>query len=68
VESAPVVGGTCVNTGCIPSKYLIEAAHHIHTARATFPGIRPCEPEVVWSAVMKLAFEGYRAHTGLSER
>jgi mercuric reductase len=51
VESAPVVGGTCVNTGCIPSKYLIEAAHHIHTARAAFPGIPPCEPEVVWSAV-----------------
>lgn len=53
VESAPVVGGTCVNTGCIPSKYLIEAAHHVHTARTAFPGIGPCDPEVVWSAVLE---------------
>lgn len=53
VESAPVVGGTCVNTGCIPSKYLIEAGHHLRTARTAFPGIGPCEPEVVWSAVLE---------------
>lgn len=26
-------GGTCVNTGCIPTKTLIASAHAIHTAR-----------------------------------
>lgn len=25
-----VVGGTCVNTGCVPSKLLLEAAQHTH--------------------------------------
>lgn len=34
-------GGTCVNTGCVPSKTLIAAAHARHTATdaARFPGI-----------------------------
>lgn len=53
VEGAAVVGGTCVNVGCIPSKYLIEAAHHLHAARTTFPGIAACEPEVAWGQVMR---------------
>ncbi|HEY1157751.1 MAG TPA: mercury(II) reductase, partial [Arthrobacter sp.] len=36
------VGGTCVNTGCIPSKALLAAAEARHTAidaRGRFPGI-----------------------------
>lgn len=53
VERADVVGGTCVNVGCIPSKYLIEAAHHLHTTRTSFPGITPCEPQVAWLEVMR---------------
>lgn len=53
VEGGEVVGGTCVNVGCIPSKFLIEAAHHLHTARTTFPGISRCEPEVAWAEVMR---------------
>ena len=52
VEGAEVVGGTCVNVGCIPSKFLVEAAHHIHTARTGFPGIAPCNPQVAWAGVM----------------
>ena len=52
-EGADVVGGTCVNVGCIPSKNLIEAAHHIHVARIGFPGIQPCDPEVVWKEVLR---------------
>lgn len=52
VEGADVVGGTCVNVGCIPSKYLIEAAHHLHIARTAFPGITPCHPQVAWDEVM----------------
>ncbi|CAN5800432.1 mercury(II) reductase [soil metagenome] len=53
VEGADVVGGTCVNVGCIPSKYLIEAAHHVHIARTGFPGIQPCEPQVAWREVLR---------------
>ena len=53
VEQADVVGGTCVNVGCIPSKNLIEAAHHYHAARSGFPGIAPCEPQLAWDAVLK---------------
>ncbi len=53
VESAAVVGGTCVNIGCIPSKNLIEAAHHYHAMRTGFPGIAPCEPQLAWDAVLR---------------
>jgi mercuric reductase len=53
VEGADVVGGTCVNVGCIPSKNLIEAAHHYHTARTAFPGIQPCEPQLAWAEVLR---------------
>ncbi|WP_300765723.1 FAD-dependent oxidoreductase [uncultured Bifidobacterium sp.] len=33
VERDPVVGGTCLNRGCIPSKALITATHAIGTVR-----------------------------------
>lgn len=46
------LGGTCVNTGCIPSKNLIEAAAHYHRARQGFPGIAACEPALDWAALM----------------
>lgn len=53
VEHADVIGGTCVNVGCIPSKNLIEAAHHYHVARTGFPGIAPCEPQLAWEQVLR---------------
>ena len=28
-----LVGGTCVNTGCIPTKTLVASAHAAHLAR-----------------------------------
>ncbi len=46
------LGGTCVNVGCIPSKTLVEAAAHYHSARRGFPGIAPCQPGLDWSAVV----------------
>ncbi len=30
IEDHPVIGGTCVNVGCVPSKILIRAAHVAH--------------------------------------
>jgi mercuric reductase len=39
-----IVGGTCVNRGCLPSKNLIEAARLLHDARhPRYPGLTPCE-------------------------
>jgi mercuric reductase len=37
-----LIGGTCVNVGCVPSKTLIRAAESLHHARAAarFAGIR----------------------------
>ena len=37
-----VLGGTCVNRGCLPSKNLIEAAKLVHDARnPRYPGLKP---------------------------
>ena len=47
------LGGTCVNTGCIPSKMLMEAAAHVHAARLGFPGVSPCAPVVAWREVVR---------------
>src|SRR5687768_15244616 len=33
VERAPVLGGTCLNWGCIPTKTLLEHAHALKLAR-----------------------------------
>jgi mercuric reductase len=40
IEGAGVIGGTCVNVGCVPSKILIRAAHIAHLAAAhSFDGL-----------------------------
>lgn len=36
VEKYPVLGGTCLNVGCIPSKALLSSSHHYHDAVAHF--------------------------------
>ena len=38
----PVLGGTCLNVGCIPSKALLDSSHHYHNLRHLLPahGIR----------------------------
>ncbi len=41
------LGGTCVNVGCIPSKYLIEAAKVSHTqSHPKYPGISSKPPTI----------------------
>jgi dihydrolipoamide dehydrogenase len=32
VDSKETLGGTCLNVGCIPSKALLNASHHFHSA------------------------------------
>lgn len=36
VEKYPVLGGTCTNVGCIPSKALLDSTEHFHNAREKF--------------------------------
>jgi len=51
VERA-IIGGTCVNVGCIPSKALLAAAEELHTAsRPHQPGIQS-EGSFAWSEVL----------------
>jgi mercuric reductase len=48
------LGGTCVNVGCVPSKYLIEAAKVAYTQRnPKYPGIEPHDPAVDFHAIME---------------
>ena len=50
-----LMGGECLNTGCVPSKALLAAAHAAQAARnAGRFGIRLPEPEIDW--------DGVRAH------
>lgn len=51
VESG-VLGGTCVNVGCIPSKHLIERASHYYLARNGKGGISACHPSLDWKRVI----------------
>lgn len=36
IERYPVLGGTCLNVGCIPSKALLDSSEHYHNAREKF--------------------------------
>jgi dihydrolipoamide dehydrogenase len=36
IERYPVLGGTCLNVGCIPSKALLDSSEHYHNATHTF--------------------------------
>ncbi len=48
------IGGTCVNVGCVPSKYLIRAAESIHRASvSSFNGIKPFAPKVNFKEIIQ---------------
>jgi dihydrolipoamide dehydrogenase len=36
IERYPVLGGTCLNVGCIPSKALLDSSEHYHNAHERF--------------------------------
>ncbi|MCP3660292.1 MAG: NAD(P)/FAD-dependent oxidoreductase [Bacteroidetes bacterium] len=41
------IGGTCINVGCMPSKYLVRAAESIYKAKnIKYKGITPGKPHV----------------------
>jgi mercuric reductase len=49
------IGGTCVNTGCVPSKNLIRATETLHHAKAAsrFAGLRGDGRVADWRAVVR---------------
>jgi len=54
VEGRDTLGGTCLNVGCIPSKALLHATHHLHEAEENFAkmGLTGKAPSVDWKAMM----------------
>ncbi|SFJ34713.1 dihydrolipoyl dehydrogenase [Celeribacter neptunius] len=50
VEGRETLGGTCLNVGCIPSKALLNATHHLHEAEHNFAamGLKGKSPSVDW--------------------
>lgn len=47
IERKPIIGGTCVNIGCVPSKIMIRAAHIAHLQQAhAFAGIKKHKPVI----------------------
>ena len=47
------MGGDCLNTGCVPSKAILTAAHAAHQVReARRLGVNASEPEIDFSQVM----------------
>ncbi|WP_031432071.1 mercury(II) reductase [Methylomarinum vadi] len=54
IEGAKIIGGTCVNVGCVPSKILIRGAHIAHLqARHAFDGIALNEPRIDRAAMVR---------------
>lgn len=60
-----VLGGTCANRGCLPSKNLIEAAKILYeSTHPRYPGLRPSRMELNFPALIAQKDEvirGYRA-------
>ena len=47
IERKPIIGGTCVNIGCVPSKIMIRAAHIAHLQKDhAFDGIKKQKPVI----------------------
>lgn len=54
IEGADMIGGTCVNVGCVPSKIMIRGAHITHLqAHHAFEGIPLNQPHVDRSALVR---------------
>ena len=47
IEKNPIIGGTCVNVGCVPSKIMIRSAYVAHLQRRhPFAGIERHDPRI----------------------
>lgn len=46
------MGGSSLNTGCVPSKALLAAGHAAHAGRRPGFGLAGCDPDIDFAAVM----------------
>ena len=47
-------GGTCVNIGCVPSKFLMRAAESVHHASVSiFKGVTAAKPAIKFAEIIK---------------
>jgi len=54
VEQSNVIGGTCVNVGCVPSKIMIRAAQLAQQQRSSpFQGLANHEPKIDYSMLVQ---------------
>lgn len=54
MTEARIVGGTCVNRGCIPSKNLIDAARIVYeSAHPRYPGLAPARIGIDFRALVQ---------------
>jgi len=54
IEGGDVIGGTCVNVGCVPSKIMIRGAHIVHSqAQHAFDGIPLHQPDIDRGVMVK---------------
>jgi dihydrolipoamide dehydrogenase len=54
VEGRATLGGTCLNVGCIPSKALLNATHHLHEVHENFEkmGLMGSKTTVDWAKML----------------
>ncbi|WP_417273166.1 dihydrolipoyl dehydrogenase [Celeribacter halophilus] len=66
VEGRETLGGTCLNVGCIPSKALLNATHHLHEAEHNFAamGLKGKSPSVDWNQMKAYKDDVVRQNTG----
>jgi len=66
IEKYNVLGGTCLNVGCIPSKALLDSSHHFHDAEHNFAahGINITKPKVDFKQMIQRKREVVEQTTG----
>ena len=66
VEGRDTLGGTCLNTGCIPSKALLHATHMLHEAEHNFAtmGLKGKTPSVDWKQMLQYKSDTIGQNTG----
>ena len=66
VEGRETLGGTCLNVGCIPSKALLNATHHLHEAEHNFAamGLKGKSPSVDWKQMKSYKDDVVGQNTG----
>ncbi|MCA0042638.1 dihydrolipoyl dehydrogenase [Celeribacter litoreus] len=66
VEGRETLGGTCLNVGCIPSKALLNATHHLHEAEHNFAtmGLKGKAPSVDWAQMKSYKDDVVGQNTG----